>query len=110
MSMPGCLLIPVFVVCAVFWVFGPAWSWVPFMVIFVIVTLMTLIAGPSRIVLETPSAAQSTSSTFSLTMLLAIAMAIGLFLKGRYWELILCVIVFIVSGLTWPRLRTIGPF
>ena len=100
---------PVFIASAAFWVFGPAWSWIPFMAIFVIVTLITLIAGPSRIALEAPSAAQSTSSTFSLTMLLAIAMAIGLFLKGRYWELILCVIVFIISGLTWPRLRTLGP-
>ena len=109
MSMPGCLLIPVFLVCAAFWVFGTAWSWIPFIVIFMIVTLITLIAGPSRIAIETPSAAQSTSSTFSLTMLLAIALAIGLFFKGRYWELILCVIVFIASGLIWPRLRTLGP-
>ena len=109
MSMPGCLLTPLFMVFAAFWVFGPAWSCIPFMLIFLIVTLITYIAGPSRIAFETPSAAQSTSSTFSLTMLLAIAIAIGLFFKGRYWELFLCVVVFIISGLTWPRLRTLGP-
>ncbi|MFZ0482454.1 MAG: hypothetical protein WAL93_03605, partial [Desulfobacterales bacterium] len=89
--------------------FGPGWSWIPFNGFFGILTLITLIAGPSRIASETPSAAQWTSSTFSLTMFLAIAIGIGLIFKERYLELISCAIVFILSGLIWPKFRTFGP-
>ena len=107
--MPGCLLMPIFIACAVFWVFGPGWSWIPFSGFFGVLTLITLIAGPSRIAFEAPSAGQWTSSTFSLTMFLAIAIGICLIIKGRYLELIPCAIVFIISGLLWPKLRTLGP-
>jgi len=107
--MPGCLLMPIFIACGIFWVFGPDWSCVPFLLVFGVLTAITLVAGPSRIAVQTPSAAQSTSSTYSLTMLLSIGIGIGLFFKERYWELIICVIILLMSGLIWPRLRTLGP-
>ena len=104
--LPGLVLMPVFVGTGAFWVFGPGWSWIPFVAIYTLVTMVTLVAGPSRIVLEAPSAAQSSSSTFSLTMLLAVAIAIGLGFKGRFWELGLCAGVLLSSAALWPRLRT----
>ena len=104
--LPGLALMPVFVGAGAFWVFGPGWSWIPFVAIYALVTMVTLVAGPTRIVLEAPSAAQSISSTFSLTMLLAIAIAIGLGFKGRFWELSLCAGVLLSSAALWPRLRT----
>ncbi len=107
--MPGCLLIPIFIACGIFWIFGPNWSSVPFLLVFGVLTAITLVAGPSKIAVQTPSAAQSTSSTYSLTMLLSIGIGIGLFFKERYWELIFCVFIFLLSGLIWPRLRTLGP-
>lgn len=106
---PGMVLIPLFLITGAFWAFGPAWSWIPFNALFWLLTIITLIAGPSRIAITTPMAAQSTSSTFSFTLLLAIGIAVALFLFGRYWELVLCGAVFLVSGLMWPRLRTLGP-
>jgi hypothetical protein len=47
------------------WVAGAAWSWIPFNVIFWLLTLVTLVAGPRRIAVTSPISAQSTSSTFS---------------------------------------------
>lgn len=90
LSFPALLLMPMFLVGAVLWVFGPWWGWMPFNSLFALVTIVTLLAGPSRIRYTTPTAAQSTSSTFSLTLLLAIAISVGLLFQGRYWELILC--------------------
>jgi len=109
LSLPALLLMPMFLVGAALWVFGPWWSWIPFSSLFALLTIVTLLAGPSRIRFATPIAAQSTSSTFSLTLLLAIATGVGLLFQGRYWELILCALVFIVSALMWPLLRTLGP-
>jgi hypothetical protein len=109
MTMPGCLLAPLFIACGIFWVFGPSWSWIPFLLGFGVLTAITFMAGPSSLVIETPAAAQSTSSTYSLIMFIAIGVGIGLLFKGRYWEVILCVIVLILSGLIWPKLRTLGP-
>ena len=107
--MPGCLLMPIFIACGIFWVFGPDWSCVPFLAVFGILTAITLVAGPSRVAVKTPSAAQSTSGTYSLTMILSIGIGVGLFFKERYWELIVCLVIFLISGFIWPRLRTLGP-
>ena len=106
--LPGLILMPVFIATAAFWVFGPTWSWAPFTSVFILLTLITLVASPARIKSETPSAAQSTSSTFSLTMLLAVAIAIGLGIMGRYWEMALCVVILLTSAMLWPSLRTRG--
>jgi len=106
--LPGLILMPVFIATAAFWIFGPTWSWAPFTSVFILLTLITLVASPARIKSETPSAAQSTSSTFSLTMLLAVAVAIGLGIMGRYWELVLCVGILLTSAILWPSLRTRG--
>jgi len=108
-SLPALLLMPMFLVGAVLWVFGPWWSWIPFNSLFALLAIVTLLAGPSRIRFITPIAAQSTSSTFSFTLLLAIAVGVGLLLQGCYWKLILFAFVFIVSALMWPLLRTLGP-
>ena len=107
--MPGIILIPLFVITGAFWAFGPSWSWIPFNLLFWLLTIITLLARPSRIAVTAPMTAQSTSGTFSLTLLLAIAIAVALFFYDRYWELILCGAVFLSSGLIWPRLRTLGP-
>ena len=107
--LPGCLTMPLSLVGAAFWIFGPSWSWVPFTLIFVLLLVPTLAAGPKRIAAAAPTAAQSMSATFSLTLVLAIAVAIGLLIRGRYLELPLCILVFVASGLLWPRLRTLGP-
>ena len=109
MAMPGCLLAPLFIACGAFWIFGPSWSWIPFVLAFGVLTAITFMAGPSRLVIETPAAAQSTSSTYSLIMFIAIGVGIGLVFRGRYWELILCVLVLISSAMIWPKLRTLGP-
>ena len=107
--MPGCLLMPIFLICGAFWVFGPSWSWIPFNFVFGLLAIITMIAGPSRITYQAPSAAQWTSSTFSLTLFLSIAIGIGLLFKERYWEIVLCVIVLLISAIMWPKLRTLGP-
>jgi len=106
---PGIILMPLFIVAGGFWAFGPAWSWIPFNAAFWLLTLITLAANPNRLAVKTPMAAQSTSATFSLILILAIAMAAALIFRERYWELILCGAVFVVSGFMWPRLRTLGP-
>jgi len=104
--LPGLVLMPIFVGAGIFWIFGPGWSWIPFIAIYAIIMMVTLVAGPTRIVHEAPSAAQSTSSTFSLTMLLAIAIAVGIVFNRQLWELILSTGVLISSAALWPRLRT----
>lgn len=109
LSLPALLLMPLFLAGAVLWVFGPWWSWIPFNSLFALLAIVTALAGPSRIRFSTPIAAQSTSSTFSLTLLLAIAISVGLLFQGRYWELILSALVFLVSALMWPLLRSLGP-
>lgn len=106
---PAIVLIPLFLVAGAFWAFGPAWSWIPFNAIYWLFTLITLAAKPSRLVIAAPMAAQSASSTFSLTLLLSIGIAVVLFFDERYWELIPCGAVFLASGFVWPRLRTLGP-
>lgn len=110
--MPGCLLVPIFLAAGLFWVFGPDWSWLPFNVVFAVLAITVFGAGPTRIVTQAPSAAQSTSHTFAVTFLLAVGIAIGLFFKGRYWELILSGIIFLLSaviaGKLWGLLRTFG--
>jgi hypothetical protein len=100
---------PLFLIAAGFWAFGPPWSWIPFNAIFWLLTLITLAARPSRLAVTTPMAAQSTSSTFSLNLILSIALAAAMFFRERYWELIPCTAVFLISGYMWPRLRTLGP-
>ena len=104
--LPGLVLMPIFLGAGVFWVFGPGWSWIPFVAIYAIFTIVTLVAGPTRIVHETPSAAQSTSSTFTFTMFLVIAIAVGVVFNRQLWELILSTVVLLSSAALWPRLRT----
>ncbi len=106
---PGCLLMPLFLGGAAFWVLGPPWSWVPFTVLFALAVVPLLLGGPARIATAAPSAAQSVSGTLSLTMLLAIGVAIGVALRGRWMDLIPCAVVFLISALLWPKLRTLGP-
>jgi len=55
--LPGLILMPVFIGTAAFWIFGPTWSWTPFTSVFVLLTLITLVASPARIKSEAPSAA-----------------------------------------------------
>lgn len=105
---PGILLSPLFWITGAFWAFGPAWSWIPFNVAFWVLTVVTLLAGPGKIAATAPMASQSTSSTFSLAMLLAVGIAVALLFYGRYWEIALCAAVFLISGQLWPRLRTLG--
>lgn len=106
---PGPLLILVFFGFGAFWAFGPDWSWLPFNVLFWLLVVISIAAGPARMAIMYPITAQSVSSTFSLTLFLSIAVAVALTLHGRYWELLLCGAVFLVSGLLWPRLRSVGP-
>ena len=106
---PGIILIPLFLIAGGFWAFGPHWSWTPFNAVFWLVTFITLAARPNRLVMTSPMAAQSMSATFSLTLILSIAVAAALFFRERYWELITCGAVFLASGYIWPRLRTLGP-
>jgi hypothetical protein len=106
---PAIILIPIFVAAGAFWAFGPEWSWVPFNALFWFLAGVSLMAGPSQMAIRYPSAAQSVSGTFSLTLLLSIGIAVALFFYGRYWELVLCAAIFLVSGQLWPRLRSIGP-
>ncbi len=107
--MPGILLMPVFVIAAAFWAFGPTWSWIPFNAVFWLLAVITFAAGPRRVTLMSPMSAQSTSGTFSLTLLLFIGVAAVLIFHERYWEMVLCAAVFLVSAFLWPRLRTLGP-
>src|SRR5262245_30057047 len=100
---------PLFLISAGFWAFGTTWSWIPFNALFWLLALTTLAAGANRLVMTSPMAAQSTSSTFSLNLLLSIAVGAALFFRERYWELALCAAVFLASGFMWPRLRTLGP-
>lgn len=106
---PGIIMMPIFLIGAGLWAFGPAWSWIPFNALFWTLTLITLAARLDRIAVTTPMAAQSTSATFSLTLLLSIAIAVALLYRGRYWELVPCGAVFLASGFMWPRLRSLGP-
>jgi hypothetical protein len=107
--LPGILLMPIFLVAGGLWAFGPTWSWIPFNALFWLLAVITLVAGPRRLSLMSPISAQSTSATLSLTLLLSIGIAAALIFYERYWELVPCVAVFLVSGLLWPRLRTHGP-
>jgi hypothetical protein len=105
----GALLMPLFLLAAGFWVFGSMWNWVPFNVIFWLITIATIAARPSRVAVNAPMSAQSMSGIFALTLLLAIGIGVALFFYERYWEILLCAAVFIASGLMWPRLCTFGP-
>jgi len=102
---PGLILIPIFVGTGIFWVFGPAWSWIPFVAIYAFVIIITLAAGINRIVLEAPSAAHSMSNTFSFMRWLAIAIAVGIIFNGQLWELILSTGVFLSSLELWLKIR-----
>jgi hypothetical protein len=106
---PGCLLVPVFLALGLFWVFGPSWSWIPFVALFGLLVVLVLAAGPDRVATESPTAAQSTSGTFSATLLMAIGIAIGLLIQARYWDLIPCGTIFAISAALWPRLRALPP-
>ena len=94
---PRLILMPIFIGTGIFWVFGPEWSWIAFIVIFALVIIATLAAGITRIVLEAPSAARSMSSTFSFLRFLATAIAVGIIFNRQLWELILITGVFVVS-------------
>ena len=84
---PGILLMPAFLIAAGFWAFGPTWSWIPFNSIFWLLAAITFVAGgPRRVILMSPMSAQSTSGTFSLTLLLSIGVAAVLIFHERYWE------------------------
>ena len=104
--MPGIILVPLFLIAGGFWAFGPGWSWIPFNAIFWTFALVTLAANPSHLVMATPMSANSSSATFSFTLLLSIAISAAVFVRGRNWELIPSGAVFVVSAYMWRRLRS----
>jgi len=100
-------LVPIFIIAGIFWIFGPAWSWLPFIIIFLLFFVITILARPSKISDYAPTAAQSSSSTFTATMILSIPIAIGILIRGRYWEIVFCLFIFISSAILWPKMSSL---
>jgi hypothetical protein len=71
MLMPGALLMPLYLLAAGFWAFGPAWSWAPFNLLFWTAMILTIAAGPRRVAATTPMSAHSMSRTSAVPTLSA---------------------------------------